>query len=116
MAVIQVKRTMYWRADKPATLVYVEALDEGDPAKKVEFRDAVYTWDAPFDSNPKLLAKTELRYRGIEWGNDEYAVIYDYWFDTRKIRTFVFNPSDTDAELRLFSDRKIGRASCRERV
>src|SRR5690606_19108885 len=53
MAVRQGKRTMYWRADKPATLVYVEALDEGDPAKKVEFRDAVYTWDAPFDSNPK---------------------------------------------------------------
>ena len=97
--------TMYWRADKPATLVYVEALDEGDPAKKVEFRDAVYTWDAPFDSNPKLLAKTELRYRGIEWGNDEYAVIYDYWFDTRKIRTFIFNPNETDAELRLFNDR-----------
>lgn len=105
MAVRQGKRTMYWRADKPATLVYVEALDEGDPSKKVEFRDAVYTWKAPFDSNPKLLAKTEQRYRGIEWGNDEYAVIYDYWFDTRKIRTFVFNPSDTDAELRLFSDR-----------
>jgi len=27
---------MDWRADKPATLVYAEALDGGDPANKVE--------------------------------------------------------------------------------
>jgi Tol biopolymer transport system component len=30
------KRNMSWRADKPATLAYVEALDEGDQAKKVD--------------------------------------------------------------------------------
>lgn len=105
MAVRKGKRTMFWRSDKPATLVYVEALDEGDPAQKVEFRDAVYTWDAPFNSEAKLLVKTEQRYRGIEWGNEEYAVIYDYWFDTRNIRTFIFNPNETNTSLRLFKDR-----------
>lgn len=105
MAVRKGKRTMYWRSDKPSTLVYVEALDEGDPAKKVEFRDAVYTWDAPFNKQAQLLAKTEQRYRGIEWGNDKYAVIYDYWFDTRNIRTFIFNPNEENASLRLFKDR-----------
>jgi hypothetical protein len=33
---------MSWRADKPATLVYAEALDGGDPANKVDFRDEVF--------------------------------------------------------------------------
>jgi hypothetical protein len=46
------KRSMSWRADKPATLVYVEALDEGDQAKKVDFRDEVFQWNAPFNSAP----------------------------------------------------------------
>lgn len=105
MAVRKGKRTMYWRSDLPASLVYVEALDEGDPANEVEFRDAVYTWDAPFSKEPSLLVKTEQRYRGIEWGNKDYAVIYDYWFDTRNIRTFIFNPSESNAKLKLFKDR-----------
>jgi hypothetical protein len=30
------QRNMSWRADKPATLVYAEALDGGDPATKVD--------------------------------------------------------------------------------
>lgn len=33
-AVRKGKRSMNWRADKPSTLYFVEALDEGDPAKK----------------------------------------------------------------------------------
>jgi hypothetical protein len=34
MAVRKGKRNMSWRSDKPATLVYAEALDGGDPAPK----------------------------------------------------------------------------------
>ena len=44
------KRNMSWRADKPATLDYVEALDEGDQSKKVAFRDEIFLWKAPFNS------------------------------------------------------------------
>ena len=47
MAVRKGKRDMDWRADKAATLVYAEALDGGDPANQVEFRDEVFQWDAP---------------------------------------------------------------------
>jgi hypothetical protein len=36
------QRNMSWRSDKPATLVYAEALDGGDPATKVDFRDEVF--------------------------------------------------------------------------
>lgn len=105
MAVRKGKRSMYWRADLPASLVYIEALDEGDPANEVEFRDAVYTWAAPFLTAPELLLKTEQRFRGITWGDEDHAIVYDYWFDTRNIRTFLFNPSEKNAQLTLLNDR-----------
>ena len=93
MAVRTGKRSMTWRADKPATLFFVEALDEGDPAKAVEFRDALYTWEAPFNNQPELLTKTPQRYGGISWGDDQTAIVYDQWYDTRNIKTYLFNPS-----------------------
>ncbi|NLN34350.1 MAG: S9 family peptidase [Flavobacteriaceae bacterium] len=105
MAVRQGKRSMYWRSDLPSTLVYVEALDEGDPAKEVEFRDAVYTWKAPFDSAPELLTKTAQRFAGIQWGNENYAILMDQWYDTRSRRTYLLNPSQPGSQPKLISDR-----------
>ena len=61
------KRSMGWRSDKPSTLSFVEALDEGDQANKVDFRDEVFLWDAPFTANPTSLVKTQQRYAGITW-------------------------------------------------
>lgn len=69
MAVRKGKRNMSWRADKPATLVYAEALDAGDPANKVEFRDEVFLWNAPFDAATASLVKTPQRYSRMIWGN-----------------------------------------------
>ena len=37
-----------WRADEPATLVLVQALDDGDPRKTVPKRDRVSLLKAPF--------------------------------------------------------------------
>jgi dipeptidyl aminopeptidase/acylaminoacyl peptidase len=105
MATRKGKRSMFWRDDAPATLVYVEALDNGDPAEKVSHRDAVYTWDAPFNGEPKLLVKTEQRFGGIEWGNNTTAIVYDNWYDTRNLRTYLLNPSKPEAGLKLISDR-----------
>lgn len=105
MATRKGKRNTYWRADKPATLYWAEALDDGDPANKVEYRDAVYTLNAPFTGNGQLLLKTKQRYSGITWGNDETAIAYDYWWDTRNTKTYLFNPSNTAAQPEIISDR-----------
>ncbi len=94
MAVRKGRRNMNWRNDKPATLYYVEALDEGNPENKTDFRDAVYQWIAPFNADPVLLTKTTDRFGGIIWGNETTAVMYDNWYDTRNTRTYMFNPSD----------------------
>lgn len=104
MAVREGKRSMSWRNDKPATLFFVEALDGGDPAKNVSHRDALYTWEAPFTNNPELLTKTPQRYGGIAWGDDETAIVYDQWYDTRNIKTYLFNPTKK-SELVTIWDR-----------
>jgi dipeptidyl aminopeptidase/acylaminoacyl peptidase len=97
------KRNMTWRGDKPSTLVWAEALDSGDPAVEIEYRDAVYEINAPFNSKPKLILKTKQRFSGIQWGNDNTAVAYDYWWNTRNTKTYMFNPST--AESKIISDR-----------
>lgn len=99
------KRSMSWRADKPSTLVWAEALDKGDPNVDVEYRDAVYQIDAPFNGTPKLLVKTKQRYAGISWGNDNVAIAYDRWWNTRNTKTYVFNPSNANLKPKIISDR-----------
>lgn len=104
MAVREGKRSMNWRADKPATLFFVEALDGGDPANEVTHRDALYTWDAPFNTAPELLTKTPQRFGGITWGDEETAIVYDQWYDTRNLKTYLFNPSKK-SDLTVIWDR-----------
>lgn len=99
------KRSMSWRADKPATLVFVEALDEGDQAKKVDYRDELFQWNAPFNSTPTSMMKTQQRFGEIIWGNDLFAIAYDSWYDTRNTKTYLLNPSNPNEAPKVISDR-----------
>lgn len=105
MAVRKGKRSIQWRADKPATLYWAEALDGGDPTVEVAERDAVYCQQAPFLEEPTLLVKTKERYAGIQWGTDRIAVVYERWWNTRNERTLIFDPSDSNVAPRLFNQR-----------
>ncbi len=93
------KRNMQWRGDKPATLVWAEALDQGDPEVEVDFRDVVYELNAPFNGKPKEILKTKQRFSGIQWGDDNNAIAYDYWWNTRNLKTYHFNPSNGKAKV-----------------
>ena len=101
------KRDLIWRADKAASLVYVFALDEGDPAKKVDFRDEIFQWNAPFDQAATSLLKTTQRFSSIVWGSDTLAIAYDAWYDTRNIKTYFFNPSNSSEAPRVVSERNM---------
>ena len=57
MAVRMGMRELSWRDDKPASIIYAEALDEGDPEKEAEYRDEVFQLDAPFNQKGKSLLK-----------------------------------------------------------
>ena len=99
------KRSMSWRADKPATLVYVEALDGGDQSKKVDFRDEIFQWNAPFTNPASSMMKTQQRFGGVQWGNDTFAIAYDSWYDTRNTKTYLVNPSNPNETPKIISDR-----------
>lgn len=102
MAVHGGRRELGWRADAAATLVWVEALDGGDPANTVPFRDALYAWAAPFDGSPQLLLKTVNRFREVLWGDAGHAVVSDEWWDTRETRSYVFSPAHPGTPRLLF--------------
>ena len=107
MAVRKGKRQLNWRLDEPATLFYVEALDDGDPQLKADYRDAVYLWKAPFDKEPALLTKTAQRFMNIIWGNASTAIVQDEWYDTRNEKTYLINPSQPDEAPKVINDRNF---------
>ena len=60
-------RGVSWMTHKPATLIWTEALDEGDPKKTVPFRDHYLTLDAPFAGEPGEALKLKERAAGITY-------------------------------------------------
>ena len=60
-------RSYQWQALAPATVVWAEALDNGDPKAKVPHRDKIVTLAAPFSVQPTELTKTEYRFNNVSW-------------------------------------------------
>ena len=100
-------RELGWRNDKPATAVWVEALDGGDAGAEAEHRDRVFTLDAPFDGDPQPLLTTDLRFGGITWGNDELALAFEWWWKTRQIRVWRLQPGNIAEEPVLVNERSF---------
>lgn len=98
-------RNISWRADTPASLYWVEALDGGDPRKDVPFRDQLYRMDAPFTGAAVPQLKTKLRFGRIIWARADLAVFSQSSSKTRQEITSFFNPSDPAAEPRVIWDR-----------
>lgn len=105
LAVHTGRRKFSWRNDKPASLIFAQALDEGNPQKEVEFRDEVFQLNEPFNQEPKSLIKTKNRYYKALWGNDQTAIIYDYWWNNRNMKTYLLDPSSTFSEPKILFDR-----------
>ncbi len=90
--VITGPRSYRWRPTEPATLVWVEALDGGDPKRKVPHRDRFLMLKAPFSSAPVELTKTEHRFAGSSWGEKDGLVLFsDFERDRRWSRTFMIS-------------------------
>ena len=85
-------RGIDWRADAPATLVWAEAQDGGDPAREAEVRDRVFAHAAPFSGEPQVLADLSMRFDGIEWGDGDLALLYESWWKTRRLREWRLAP------------------------
>ncbi|HJR06610.1 MAG TPA: prolyl oligopeptidase family serine peptidase [Pyrinomonadaceae bacterium] len=101
-------RAHSWRPTEPATLLWIEALDNGDPKKKVAQRDRVLMLKAPFTGAPTELMKLEDRYAGIQWfERGGFAFISDYNRDTRRVRTQFVNVDNTSVAPRVIWHRNV---------
>lgn len=99
------KRRISWRADKPATITWVSALDGGDIKVDVPFRDQLLQLEAPFTGEAKVVTKTVDRMGSVYWGDDNIAVVTDRLWKKRNTRSYIFNPSEEDSKGKVIIDR-----------
>jgi dipeptidyl aminopeptidase/acylaminoacyl peptidase len=99
------RRNLSWREDLPSSLYFVKALDNGDPEFASEFRDELFSWDAPFTSEPKAIMKMKQRFSYVSWGDESHAVVGDYWWNTRNAKTYFIDPSKGENSVKVLFDR-----------
>jgi dipeptidyl aminopeptidase/acylaminoacyl peptidase len=93
-------RSYQWQALAPATLVWAEALDNGDPKNKVAHRDKVMTLAAPFTGSAAEIARTEYRYGGVSWTDSGVALLTENDRARRWTRTWLIDkPGATPRKL-----------------
>lgn len=97
-------RQFRWLPNEPASLMWVEALDGGNPREKVPNRDKVVELRAPFTGQPAEIARTQERFSGIQFGKD-FALVEDSARLTRIVRTFKIDPKNPNAEAKLIWSR-----------
>jgi dipeptidyl aminopeptidase/acylaminoacyl peptidase len=93
-------RDFTWRATAPATIVWVEALDDGDTYKKVPHHDRVML--RPIGGTPAELFQTEQRFEGLEWiERGDAALLWDYDDDKHWIKGFLVDADNRTAAPRM---------------
>jgi dipeptidyl aminopeptidase/acylaminoacyl peptidase len=97
--VADVPRSIEWRDDEAATIVWCKPLDGGLIKNTAEYRDAVYALAAPFTAQPKELFKTKMRYGGTTWGNSSFALVQEVLRSKAQTKLSRLNPSTGEMEV-----------------
>jgi len=82
-------RAISWQPGVPATLVWAEALDEGDPRNRVAHQDRIVRLAAPFTDTPLAMLQLEKRYAGIVWDSAGLALLNEFDRDRRWVKTWL---------------------------
>jgi dipeptidyl aminopeptidase/acylaminoacyl peptidase len=98
-------RAINWRPGVPATLVWAEAMDGGDPRTKVAHQDRVVTHAAPFAGEPTELLQLSKRYAGLQWDAQGLALLSEYDRDRRWIKTWIVDAAPGGSPPRVLFDR-----------
>ncbi len=93
-------RSFRWQPLKDAALIWIEALDEGNPKKEVDFRDKILRLDLFSDESAKVIFKTEHRFYGIDWSeNCDELIFSEYDRDKLWRRKWFFKIGDENPKL-----------------
>ena len=93
-----VARGFDWRDDVPATVIWCMPLDSGFIKKNIDYHDAVYSLAAPFNTEPRQLFKTKMRFRGVSWGNATFALVNEGLTGKQQTQTDRYNPTTGEIE------------------
>jgi len=98
-------RSVEWAPEQSAMLIWVEALDGGNPKEIAPHRDKVVALPAPFNGKPRELYETQERFRGMQPLADGKMLVEDFNRRTRIIRTLEVDLNKPEAEARLIFSR-----------
>jgi dipeptidyl aminopeptidase/acylaminoacyl peptidase len=96
-------RLATWDERSPAKLIWVEALDGGDPVAPAEHRDEVKQLSAPFEAEPEPVFK--LAHRCLGWSNMDAAesiMATEHDRDRRWLTTWLCDLADPGRNRVLF--------------
>jgi len=96
-------RQYQWRSDANASIVWVQTLPPEN--KKTAIGDFVFMLPSPFNEEPILLEKTELRFQNIIWGNNNIALLTEASRKSRRTITWRIFPSEPSRAPIKLADR-----------
>lgn len=96
-------RSIGWQQNRPATAVWVEALDGGDPKVEVEHRDRVMSLAAPFTAAAAEIMRVQHRFAGFNWMEAPDRALLTEWDRDRRWRTtWRVDLADASKRLKVF--------------
>ena len=100
-------RAVNWVPTEPATLMWAEALDGGDPRTKADERDKLMRIAMPFNGEASEVVRVRQRYQGRAFGErNGLMLFYDYDRDTQRRRIFATDFRDA-SNVKLLSDLNV---------
>jgi dipeptidyl aminopeptidase/acylaminoacyl peptidase len=103
-------RSYRWHATEPSTLLWVEALDGGDPKQVVTRRDRLMMQRIPAESSPLELCKVANRFFGLTHGaTGNVALLREYDSNRRWSRTYLVNLDKPELQEPLWDRSMLDR-------
>ena len=95
------RRNFQWRNDRAATVCWIEALDDGDPAREVPRRDRIYQLPGPFDGEPSSFCATRHRFQRMACAENGLAVVTDFLWKNRSVTVYLVPMDQENADPRV---------------
>jgi dipeptidyl aminopeptidase/acylaminoacyl peptidase len=96
-------RQVFWEERAPASLVWTEALDGGDPVAPAEHRDRLMRLAAPFTGDPERLFDVQHRCLGwIDLDEPHRALLTEHDRDRRWLTTWICDLAGREERRVLF--------------
>ena len=92
-AVVTGPRSISWRNDADATLIWAEAADGGDPRVATDVRDQVMQLPAPFTGTPTKLLDLSKRYARAIAADEANVLVWERWWADRDEKLWLVDAS-----------------------